>query len=58
MAASPTVIPTPRYREAPAAIARLADAFGFEEHRGVPGPQGTVAHAQLVFPGTDPWAPA
>jgi uncharacterized glyoxalase superfamily protein PhnB len=51
MAATPrsTVIPTMRYHDAPAAIEFLCAAFGFERHLVVPGPEDTIAHAQLVF---------
>jgi uncharacterized glyoxalase superfamily protein PhnB len=42
-----TVIPTLRYRDAPAAIAFLCKAFGFEKHLVVPGVGDTIAHAQL-----------
>ena len=44
-----TIIPTMRYRDAPAAIEWLCKAFGFEKHLVVPGPDGTIAHAQLTF---------
>ncbi len=44
-----TVIPTLRYHDAAAAIAWLCEAFGFEKHLVVPGEDGTIAHAQLVF---------
>jgi len=44
-----TVIPTLRYRDAPAAIEWLCEAFGFEKHLVVPGESQTIAHAQLVF---------
>lgn len=44
-----TVIPTLRYADAPAAIEWLCRAFGFERHLVVPGEEGTIAHAQLVF---------
>lgn len=44
------VIPTMRYRDAAAAIEWLCEAFAFEQHMVVPGPEeGTVGHAQLVF---------
>src|SRR5271169_319944 len=43
------IIPSMRYRNAPAAIEWLCNAFGFEKHLVVPGENGTVAHAQLVF---------
>ncbi len=44
-----TVIPTLRYKDAPAAIEWLCEAFGFERHLVVPGESETIAHAQLVF---------
>ena len=44
-----TVIPSFRYADAPAAIEWLCRAFGFEKHLVVPGANGTIAHAQLVF---------
>ena len=44
-----TILPTMRYRDAPAAIERLCRAFGFERHLVVPGPDGTIAHAELSF---------
>jgi len=44
-----TVIPTMRYRDAPAAIDWLCRAFGFERHLVVPDAAGGIAHAQLSF---------
>ena len=44
-----TGIPAMRYRDAPAAIEWLCEAFGFERHLIVPGENGTIAHAQLSF---------
>lgn len=44
-----TVIPALRYRDAPAAIEWLCQAFGFEKHLVVPDDQGGIAHAQLSF---------
>ena len=44
-----TVVPCLRYRDAPAAIEWLCRAFGFEKHAVYPGPDGTIAHAQLTF---------
>lgn len=41
------VYPTIKYRDAPGAIRFLKATFGFEEHAVYPGPDGTVAHAQL-----------
>ncbi len=43
------IIPTLRYKDAPAAIEWLCKAFGFEKHLVVPGENGTIAHAQLSF---------
>lgn len=45
---SRTVVPCLRYRDAPAAVAWLGRAFGFEPHLVVPGPDDTIAHAQLT----------
>ncbi|MET0402956.1 MAG: VOC family protein [Cystobacter sp.] len=47
--AAPTLYPTLRYKDATAAIRWLGAAFGFEEHVVVPGPGGSVAHAELRF---------
>ena len=44
-----TIVLSLRYRDAPAAIEWLHEAFGFEKHLVVPGEDGTIAHAQLVF---------
>src|SRR5688500_2576963 len=44
-----TVIPALRYRDAPAAIEWLCEAFGFEKHLVVSDDQGGIAHAQLSF---------
>ena len=44
-----TIVLSLRYRDAPAAIEWLCEAFGFEKHFVVPGEDGTIAHAQLVF---------
>jgi len=43
------VIPTVRYRDVPAAIAWLCQAFGMEEHRVVAGEDGTPCYAELTF---------
>ena len=43
----PHIFPGMRYADAPAAIAWLCRAFGFEQQFVVPGPEGTIAHAQL-----------
>jgi uncharacterized glyoxalase superfamily protein PhnB len=47
----PAVIPVLRYRDAPAAIRWLVDAFGLTESFVAPGDAGTVAHAQLTWAG-------
>ncbi|HVZ42455.1 MAG TPA: VOC family protein [Ramlibacter sp.] len=44
-----TIIPAMRYRDAHAAIEWLCRCVGFERHLVVPGPDNTVAHAQLVL---------
>ena len=44
-----TIIPVLRYRDAPAAIDWLCRAFGFEKQLVVPNPDGSIAHAQLIF---------
>ena len=43
------LIPSLRYKDAPAAIAWLEQTFGFERHAVYDGPDGTVAHAELRF---------
>jgi uncharacterized glyoxalase superfamily protein PhnB len=45
------IIPTMRYRDAPAAIDWLCNVFGFEKHLVVPHDDGTIAHAQLTLGG-------
>jgi uncharacterized glyoxalase superfamily protein PhnB len=42
-----TTYPILRYRDARAAIAWLADAFGLTEKQICPGEDGTIAHAEL-----------
>lgn len=42
-----SIIPCLRYRDAPAMIDWLCNAFGFERHLVVPGDDNTIAHAQL-----------
>lgn len=44
-----SIIPCLRYRDAMVAIEWLCRAFGFQKQLVVPGPNGTVAHAQLTF---------
>lgn len=46
-----SVMPAMRYRDAPAAIEWLCRVIGFEKHLVVPGPDGTIAHAQLALGG-------
>ena len=48
-APSPSIIPTLRYRDAPAAIEWLCRAFGFEERLVVPAENGGITHAQLTY---------
>ena len=43
------LIPSLRYKDAPAAIAWLEQTFGFERHAVYEGPDGTIAHAELRF---------
>jgi uncharacterized glyoxalase superfamily protein PhnB len=45
------VMPTLRYRDAPAAIDWLCNVFGFERHAVYPGPNGTIGHAELTLGG-------
>src|SRR3954467_12240374 len=44
-----TIFPAYPYRDARAAIDWLGRAFGFEPRMVVDGPNGTVAHAELVL---------
>ena len=46
-----TIMPTMRYRNAPAAIDWLCQVFGFERHAVYSNPDGTVAHAELTLGG-------
>jgi uncharacterized glyoxalase superfamily protein PhnB len=43
------VIPALRYRDCPAAIEWLCQAFGFTKQAVYPNPDGTIAHAQLTL---------
>lgn len=43
----PNIFPGFRYSDAQGAIRWLEQAFGFEKHFVVPGPDGSIAHAQL-----------
>lgn len=44
-----TVIPALRYRDAPAAIEWLCQAFEFEKKAVFPNADGTIGHAELTF---------
>ena len=46
-ASLPNIFPCLIYEDSHAAIAWLEKAFGFEKHVVYPGPDGTVAHAEL-----------
>src|SRR6266566_5175652 len=46
---SPNIFPALRYQNGPAALEWLAQAFGFEKQMVVPGPEGTIAHAQMTL---------
>lgn len=43
----PNIFPSFHYRDATAAIDWLCSAFGFEKLLVVPGPDGTIRHAEL-----------
>ena len=43
----PTIFPVLSYRDAPAAIGWLGRAFSFQKQVVYPGPDGTIAHAEL-----------
>ena len=50
--AAPDVFPALRYKDAPAALAWLGSAFGFDARMVVPGGEGVIAHAELgIGPG-------
>ena len=46
-----TIMPTLRYRNAPAAIDWLCQVFGFERHAVYANPDGTIGHAELTLGG-------
>ena len=54
MPVKPAIIPTLRYRDAPAAIDFLCNAFGFERHAvyADPADASIIHHAQLVRDGS------
>ena len=45
----PVIFPALKYGNAPKALAWLADAFGFQRRTEVPGPEGTILHAELTL---------
>ena len=45
----PNMFPAMRYRDAPAALDWLEKVLGFERQLVVPGPNGTIAHAEMSF---------
>ena len=49
---TPRVFPVVRYEDAPAAFEWLSRVFGFEKQMIVPGPKGTISHAQLRYGGS------
>ncbi|GAB3934937.1 VOC family protein [Micromonospora vulcania] len=49
MSRGPEVIPTLRYRDAPAALRWLVDVVGFRAALVVPGPDDSISHAQLTW---------
>lgn len=44
-----SIMPSFRYRDAPAAISWLVRMFGFTERAVYPGPENTIAHAELAL---------
>ncbi len=48
-AEAPTLYPSMRYRDAPAAIEFIKNAFGFEEREVHSNDDGTIAHAELSY---------
>jgi len=46
-----TIMPTMRYRDAPAAIEWLCTVFGFERHAIYPAADNTIGHAELTLGG-------
>ena len=50
---TPNIFPALKYNDGPAAVDWLERVFGFEKQMVLPGPEGTVAHAELrLGPGT------
>ena len=46
---APTLYPSLRYNDAPAAIDFLERAYGFQRRQVIENPDGTIAHAELGF---------
>jgi uncharacterized glyoxalase superfamily protein PhnB len=46
---TPKVYPALRYEDAPAMIDWLCKAFGFKKRVAYPGPDGSIAHAELSY---------
>jgi len=46
-----TIMPTLRYKDAPAAIDWLCEVFGFARHAVFAQPDGTIGHAELTLGG-------
>jgi uncharacterized glyoxalase superfamily protein PhnB len=46
-----TIMPAMRYRDAQAAIEWLCNVFGFTRHAVYPGPDNSIAHAELTLGG-------
>ena len=46
---APRLYPSMRYRDAPAAIAFLEEAFGFKRREVIANEDGTIAHAELTL---------
>jgi len=44
---SPNIFPVLRYQYAPAAMRWLSTAFGFKTLMEIPGPNGSIAHAEM-----------
>jgi len=44
-----TIMPTLRYRDAPAAIGWFCQVLGFERHAVYPGPDNSIGHAELTL---------
>lgn len=47
----PNIFPALKYKDGPAAIAWLQEAFGFRKHVVYKAPDGGIAHAQLTLDG-------